>query len=319
MSQQSCSACNDLREYAPEFVLNGTTDDVGEHLKNDEGLSGANNHTDCEDLLDVNDCLVGNMIDELDGYDVCDWKDFMAAFIGNMYETIKAMVYSTCGQWCAINNMAAGTTFRIGENTSGDAYAVAGKGVSFLKPNSGQEWTSDIGMAHIAGGLMQVYGSYQYFNNDFTDEAACGNFDNGSTYRVSQSRKGNSVWGKLTGQTGFPPSAGELICEFRIKLSAFPQVKAFYTGFGRESNNGSYGVRLIPFTAGRYAYGQHGDCTSDGSPGSSGYDAGHLVPNGWIYIQLRLSSCHYWNMFEGAQYSPYSFMGIRLNLDNLEC
>lgn len=319
MSQQSCSACNDLREYAPDFVLNGTTDEVGEHLMNDDGLSAADGHTDCDDLMDVNDCLIGNMIDELDGYEVCDWKDYMAAFIGNLYETIKAMVYSQCGQWCAINTMFNGQTFSIGENVNGDAYAVAGKGVSFLLPHAGEERTTDLSLTYIAGGLVRGQGSFHFFKNNFTDEQACANFDNGSTSRISQARLGNPVWGSKNGDGTFPSSAGELICEFRIKRSAFPQVKDFFSGFGQESNGGGYSVRAIVFGAGRYAYGQHGPCNSDGSPAAAGYDAGHLVPDGWTYIQIRQSSVISFAVNEGSQFSPYYFMGMRMNADEIEC
>lgn len=319
MSQQSCSACNDLREYAPEFVLNGTTDSVGENLKNDDGLSNASGHSDCDDLLDVNDCLIGNMLDELDNYDVCDWKEFMTAFVGNLYETIKAMVYSTCGQWCAINTMFNGQTFSIGENTDGDAYVVAGKGVSFLLPHASSERTSDVQLLYIAGGLVRGTGSFDFFNNNFTDEQACGNFDNGSTYRKSQARLGNPVWGHSYGDGVFPSSGGELICELRIKKSAFPQIKAFYQGFGQETNGGAYSVRALVFDAGYYAYGQHGPCNSDGSPAASGYDSGHLVPAGWIYIQIRQSSIINFSMVEGRQYSPYWLMGMRMNPDEIEC
>ena len=169
MSQQSCSACNDLREYAPEFVVNGVTDGVGEHLKQDEGLSGAEEHNDCEDLMDVNDCLIGNMQDVLDGYEVCDWKDFMGTFIGNLYETLKAMIYSTCGQWCAINYMYSGQTFHLGEETSGDAYIVAGKGVSFLLPHAGQVHLGDVSIDYLGGGMARGSGTYMFHKYDFTD------------------------------------------------------------------------------------------------------------------------------------------------------
>ena len=97
MSSQSCTACNDLREYAPDFVLNGVNDDTCCHLYKNEGLSGADDHTNFDDLHDVNDCLIGNMQDELDAFDVCEWKDYMNELVGNMYETLKAMICSQCG------------------------------------------------------------------------------------------------------------------------------------------------------------------------------------------------------------------------------
>ena len=107
MSDTSCTACNDLREYAPEFVVNGVTETVGAHLMENEGLSGAEGHEDCEDLHDVNDCLIGNMVDELDAYDVCEWKDFMGAYIPNDYETNKAMIYAICGLWSKSNELCS--------------------------------------------------------------------------------------------------------------------------------------------------------------------------------------------------------------------
>lgn len=107
MSDTSCTACNDLREYAPDFVVNGASETVGAHLMENEGLSGADGHTDCEDLHDTNDCLVGNMVDELDAYDVCEWKDFMGALIPNEYEVNKAMIYAICGLWDKADDLCA--------------------------------------------------------------------------------------------------------------------------------------------------------------------------------------------------------------------
>ena len=317
MSEQSCSACNDLREYAPEFVVNGTTDDVGEHLKNDEGLSGANGHVDCEDLLDVNDCLIGNMRDELDGYDVCEWKDFMAAFIGNMYETIKAMVYSQCGQWCAINSLYNGASFSFTEATDGDAYVVAGKGVSFLIPNasSGQHIV-DIILLYIAGGLARGAGTFRFFTSDFTDTAQCGNFDNGTSYRISQSRKGNSEWGDVK-----PNSRSELVAELRYKKSAFPQIKRIWGGSGQEAGRGpGFHLTVGEFDEGSYAHGQHGLCNADGTPTSAGNDSGHLVPSGWCYLQLRMTA---WfdelGTESGANHTVKYWCGVRMNQDEIEC
>ena len=317
MSEQSCTACNDLREYAPEFVLNGTTDNVGDHLMANEGLSGARNHSDCDDLMDVNDCLIGNMVDELDAFDVCDWKDFMAEFIPNLYETIKAMVYSACGQWCAINNLYNGMSLGFGEDTTGNAYIVAGKGVSFLIPQDSSQTANDFTLNYIAGGLAIGTGSFAFFTSDFTDAGSCGNFDNDPAYRVSTSRKGNSKWGG-TSITGF----GELIAELRYKKSAYPMIKSWHQGVGQESISGpAFHVGIRQFDEGQWAWGQTGRCDANsGQAASSNYSDGHMVPTGWHYIQIRLVTCEEaLGSNEGDQHSPRFWMGIRMNQDEISC
>lgn len=106
MSNIDCGSCNDLREFAPHFVQNGITDTECNSLKNDTGLNPSVSpvHTDCDDLNDVNDCLVGRMDGELEAYDVCDWKKFMHKFIPNVYETIKGVICALCGAWTKIHN-----------------------------------------------------------------------------------------------------------------------------------------------------------------------------------------------------------------------
>lgn len=109
MSQPSCDACTNLRDYAPEFVMSGVTENVGNSLKNNTGLNAALTvlHNNCEDLNDVNDCLIGRLGQELESYDVCDWKDLMAKLLPNLYETLKAMIMSECGLWCRIASAAS--------------------------------------------------------------------------------------------------------------------------------------------------------------------------------------------------------------------
>lgn len=100
MSQPSCDACTGLREYAPEFVMNGVTENIANSLQSNRGLNW--NGTNCEHLQDVVDCLIGRKAQELESLDVCDWKDFMAGFGPNLYETLKAMVMNDCGVWDAM-------------------------------------------------------------------------------------------------------------------------------------------------------------------------------------------------------------------------
>lgn len=107
MSQPACESCTDLRNYAPEFVQGGVTSNVAASLKNNTGLTAslAVTHKNCEDLQDVNDCLIGRKIQEIEQLDVCDWKNYMSGFGQNLYETLKAIIMSDCGEWTNIENL----------------------------------------------------------------------------------------------------------------------------------------------------------------------------------------------------------------------
>lgn len=324
MAAPDCNACEDLRSHAPDFVFNGVTNKICTSLQNDTGLNPSATviHTDCEDLDTANDCMVGRMDKELDAYDQCDWKEYMHKFVPNLWQVLKAMICALCGIWkkihqhdCELGYLIAGHSFAFDEDTSGDAYCVAGKGVSFLHSQGGGLHTADVRIVYIAGGLMRGVGSYRFYTEDFTDAKAVGNFDNGSTYHVSASREGNSRWGV----TGRPANGGELICEMRFKKSAFPQIRTLYAGFGQETGGGCFHVNTFIFREGEYAYGQHGWCDEEtGEPSASGYDSGHQVPQGWEYIQLRLAYCFDMSA-NGTQYSPIYHMGVRTNRDAIEC
>ena len=105
MSDINCSACEELRTEAPAFATNGVTSAVCASLKNDTGLSSTNGHNNETDMKDAIDCLIGRMDDELEAYDVCNWKDFMHKWIPNNYETLKALLCSDSGQWANIHNI----------------------------------------------------------------------------------------------------------------------------------------------------------------------------------------------------------------------
>lgn len=321
MSLIQCDACEELRQNAPNFMINGLGEEEIESLTDNKGLTGSS--TNCNDVNDMNDCLIGMMEKEVSSYEACDWKPFTKRLIANLWTVLKAIISWLCGVQCSVEYMANGATFSIGENTSGDAYAVAGKGVTFLEPKQGEEHTADLYLRYISGGLIIGGGSYRFYDENFTDQTSVGNFDNGSVYRESKSRKGNPEWGKADNNFA---SGGELICEFRIKKEAYPQIKTLYGGFGQETGGGAYHVQAIVFDGDsipegqnhRYAYGQHGWCDSDGSPSSSGYDSGHVVEKGWIYVQIRMSHCFHMNA-GGTKYSPKYFMGVRMNMDEIPC
>lgn len=100
----SCKACDDLRTSSSEFMLNGVTPTVCTSLKNDTGFNPASGHNDCTDLDDANDCLIGTMEDEIEAYDVCDWKEYMKKFVPNVYNVIKAIICAICGLWTKVHS-----------------------------------------------------------------------------------------------------------------------------------------------------------------------------------------------------------------------
>ena len=109
MSEINCASCSELRENAPDFIANGVTETIAESLANNTGLNPNLDvlHDDCTDLDLANDCLIGFMPKEIEGYDNCDWKDFSKKFLGNLYELLKAMIASECGQWERLEGMCS--------------------------------------------------------------------------------------------------------------------------------------------------------------------------------------------------------------------
>lgn len=323
MSTINCEACSELRENAPDFVQNGVTTEICNSLANDTGLNPnlTSLHTDAEDLHNVNDCLIGSMDSAIEAYDVCDWKEYMHKFVPNLYEFNKAMICSLGGVWSYLHEMACqmgylfnGVSFSIGEDPTANSYVVAGKGISFYQVDSQEYVSSNISLVYIAGGLVRGGGSMIFHQTDFTDAKACVNFDNGSVERTSRARLGNPLFS----QTGRWVSGGELLYEIRFKNSAYPQVKRFFNGFGVQGNGGGYSISAGVTTEGNYAYGQHGTCDAQGNPTSEGFSAGHLVPEGWTYIQVRMQYAHT-PFNDGTQYTPMYFMGVRMNQDGFDC
>ena len=110
MAELNCAACEDLRQDAPNFVVNGIGDTEVASLKNNTGLNPSSGNDDCTDLNNMNDCLIGNMETEVDAYDVCDWKTFMKQFIPNVWSTFKGVISAICGIWERIISIEATQT-----------------------------------------------------------------------------------------------------------------------------------------------------------------------------------------------------------------
>ena len=327
MAEVNCNACEEIRQTSPEFIVNGLTDDICTSLQNDTGLSPSNENDDCHDLHNLNDCLVGNMATEVEAYDVCDWKEFMRNFIPNLWTTIKGVVCSICGMWkaihkleCLVNYLYEGDSFSFGE-TSKDttSYIVMGKGVSCANV-SASGLASDLAITFIAGGVARIHGSCLVYTENFHDRVAGYNYDdNGVEPTKSASRKGNAAWSGADEKPGGYGS--QLFYELRILKSEFPQVRRFFTNGGLNEEGGGYHCEFVRYAAGDFAPGQFGRCDRhDGTPSIPGNSRGHQVPDGWEYIQCRITWVErmYGNE-DGRQYTPTGLVGIRMNKGEVPC
>lgn len=330
MANQNCNSCNDLRTNSSRFVTKGVDSTVCTSLQNDTGFSTSNNHNDCTDLDLANDCIIGNMETEVKSYSVCDWRKFMMKFIPNLHEMYAAIICAICGLWkkigrleCEIAYLFQGTSFAFSETSDAKSYLVAGKGVTFLeRKKSGH--ASDVTIVYIAGGLCRVAGSLVFYGKqdgsvrNFTEPNGeeCYNYDNnGVNPTKSNSRKGNPYWN----ETGNIDT--ELVYEMRLLKSEYPQISSLWSGIGQEAEGGGFHIDVRVFNAGQYAFGQHGSCdTDDGTPTKSGYDNGHLVPNGYIYVQVRMSYIFTLVGNSGrSAVTPRGFLGMRTSRDAVEC
>lgn len=140
MSEISCTACQELHESAPDFTANGVTDSVCSSLANDTGLDSTNGHNDSTDLHLANDCLIGRMQDEINMYDVCDWKEFMRQYADNDYETNKAIICALGGLWNVLHKL-------INAMGGGDGYIPVMRRYQFTVPVESfvRMWKADHG------------------------------------------------------------------------------------------------------------------------------------------------------------------------------
>lgn len=107
MANVSCGSCDDLRILDPDFIANGLGDDECASLANNTGLVTSSGDDTATDLQLMNDCLIGNLVNEIEGYEICDWKNFMDAYLPNAWTMNKAFICALAGAMAgAISDLA---------------------------------------------------------------------------------------------------------------------------------------------------------------------------------------------------------------------
>lgn len=187
MSVPNCDACTNIREYAPLFQTQGVTDVVAASLQNNTGLNPFLPilHENCQDLNDLNDCLLGRFGQELATHDVCDWKEYMSKMAPSLYELFKAIIAGDCGQWGMLQDLCillqqqmqgnldeygilVGSKLKVYEERKGGEIPLAG-GVPaarwrFTEPTPGDDYDS-LGIEYkkmVLRGCDGVYRTYEW-------------------------------------------------------------------------------------------------------------------------------------------------------------
>ena len=93
----NCNACGEIRDIDPSFVINGFTDVECASLKNNTGLSPDSGNDNETDLNNLNDCLIGNLVTEVERYDACDWKEYTQRMAPNEWTMFKALICTIAG------------------------------------------------------------------------------------------------------------------------------------------------------------------------------------------------------------------------------
>lgn len=259
MANYSCNACEDLRTTSPNFVVNGITDTECTSLKNDTGINPSSGHNDCTDLNNINDCLVGNMAEEVEAYDVCDWKTFMKKFIPNVWTTLKAIICAICGIWtnihqiltkltkidCVISELNSTATINITKDN-----LTLAPGVSYRNDDSATpRINGNSHCVYITGGL--------HFDTTWTDSTS---------------------WLDGDGDTA---DGGRLVYTYKINKTTH-KVKRLWPCPIVEANAGSGIIaHLQIFGEGDTAWGYASKSDSSGAV---------TVPSGYIYAQVRIMS-----------------------------
>lgn len=100
-----CESCAKLKEQNPEFTQNGISASHCNSLKNDTGLKPSLGHDNCEDLGDIIDCMLGSVVQQLEGSNPCTWRKFATQLMANLHNIMEANLCSECGQWISIHEL----------------------------------------------------------------------------------------------------------------------------------------------------------------------------------------------------------------------
>lgn len=305
MADYNCSSCEDLRETSPSFVVNGITDTECSSLKNNTGLNPSSGHNDCTDLNNINDCLVGNMAEEIEAYDVCDWKDYMKKFVPNVWTTLKAIICAVCGIWTNIDKIWCWLD-HLTKNTGGTLHAYVDDDPS-KAPLNGFRIAGGVQArmgADAAPMVITVIGSTARITGslDFSGKMPSSYAGNSTTDWLDFYDGGTDVTNAAghSSRNGNTPMGGFFIYEYEVNPCDYG-FKALYTANLMGADAGNFVFRVYTWDDGDhypYDYGW-------GQGGAQDGPVFHASKEGNILIQVRMEYVGTWGIASsGGKITP---------------
>ncbi|UNT39192.1 hypothetical protein [Enterococcus faecalis] len=99
---KNCKSCKDLKNRGIDVDCSFEIGDKEcASLGDDKGFNGKKN--DCQDMHDLNDCLLGRADSALDIHDDCDWKGYLKKLVSTLYNLQKMTICAICGIWKKIH------------------------------------------------------------------------------------------------------------------------------------------------------------------------------------------------------------------------
>lgn len=154
MNKDVCSACDSLKATSSNFIQKGVTDTICANLKANQGFENKG-HNNCTDMHDMNDCLLGGLLEKIDTVDACDTKEAIKDLEKNLISIMDVMICSDCGQWEEIEKLWAeiqkiwnairdlqGKVGKL-EGSVGDMYSAVEKILTNLKNSGAWKQTGD--------------------------------------------------------------------------------------------------------------------------------------------------------------------------------
>lgn len=305
-----CTACSDLQENNANVIVNGIGTKECTNLKNNEGMSGKGN--DCDELEDLNDCLVGNMDAELEAYDICDWKEFMHKFIPNVFTVLKGIICAICGIWtnidkiwCWLDNITKQKTITL------SAYDDDGNPINGFRHAHGvDQATSGIDPVplriSLLGNVARITGTLDFTVDGGTMPNSYWNGTSGASARhwkdFSASDSNITTTYGRESDDGVCPSGGLFVYEYQVKKCDFEFKKLFNTWLFANAADMQFQV-MVYEKGDKYPY----DCGWDANGNGQTYNPSD---DDMVLIQVRLVNVRTWGIVKSHSKGNVTVAGI---------